>query len=429
LEINNVEMIDTGYGGEITDTNWHHVAFIKKGDEYGIYLDGTQVVYLQDTSTGVIDGDLFIGQRGDDSCYFDGHIDQVRIIKKNIFGAAPVAGLTDTITEPTEEYTDPGNSLAVSRFNCYQPAQMDLPAFEDMATWCDAARVNPDNFGIESISQSVNAIIGTTSKHKLSIGDKVLFRGVSVCGMVELTDGTTANIIGVTDDNTFTTDLDTSGFSDYTGAEPKLLIHFDGVSGSQVFTDETEVHTITTIGDTSVNSSNKKFGSGSGYFPGTDDALSIPDHADWDVVGSNADDWTIDFFVKHISLIGTRVYISQAEAAGGEYWDILLSYVYDNAVRFTVVSGGVSIIDLYTPLGTINTGNWYHIAVCKIANEYGIYVDGIQLAYTQDDSTDTFADKLYIGSFYTTVGGYKSCLLYTSPSPRDGLLSRMPSSA
>ena len=25
--------------------------------------------------------------------------------------------------------------------------------------------------------------------------------------------------------------------------------------------------------------------------------------------------------------------------------------------------------------------------------------------------------------------GYKTCLLYTSPSPRDGLLSRMPSSA
>ena len=29
----------------------------------------------------------------------------------------------------------------------------------------------------------------------------------------------------------------------------------------------------------------------------------------------------------------------------------------------------------------------------------------------------------------TGVGGYESCLLYTSPSPRDGLLSRMPSSA
>ena len=28
-----------------------------------------------------------------------------------------------------------------------------------------------------------------------------------------------------------------------------------------------------------------------------------------------------------------------------------------------------------------------------------------------------------------TLSNYKTCLLYTSPSPRDGLLSRMPSSA
>ena len=28
-----------------------------------------------------------------------------------------------------------------------------------------------------------------------------------------------------------------------------------------------------------------------------------------------------------------------------------------------------------------------------------------------------------------TRRGYRACLLYTSPSPRDGLLSRMPSSA
>ena len=30
---------------------------------------------------------------------------------------------------------------------------------------------------------------------------------------------------------------------------------------------------------------------------------------------------------------------------------------------------------------------------------------------------------------YGIVGTYMGCLLYTSPSPRDGLLSRMPSSA
>eukprot|EP01016_Furgasonia_blochmanni_P033923 TRINITY_DN3605_c0_g1_i3.p1 TRINITY_DN3605_c0_g1~~TRINITY_DN3605_c0_g1_i3.p1 ORF type:complete len:274 (+),score=65.02 TRINITY_DN3605_c0_g1_i3:36-824(+) len=34
-----------------------------------------------------------------------------------------------------------------------------------------------------------------------------------------------------------------------------------------------------------------------------------------------------------------------------------------------------------------------------------------------------------IGQVYVLTGFFKNCLLYTSPSPRDGLLSRMPSSA
>ena len=34
-----------------------------------------------------------------------------------------------------------------------------------------------------------------------------------------------------------------------------------------------------------------------------------------------------------------------------------------------------------------------------------------------------------IVGYYVTTTNYKLCLLYTSPSPRDGLLSRMPSSA
>ena len=43
-----------------------------------------------------------------------------------------------------------------------------------------------------------------------------------------------------------------------------------------------------------------------------------------------------------------------------------------------------------------------------------------------------FSIYLIIGLFFIPVfdqGGSLGCLLYTSPSPRDGLLSRMPSSA
>ena len=38
-------------------------------------------------------------------------------------------------------------------------------------------------------------------------------------------------------------------------------------------------------------------------------------------------------------------------------------------------------------------------------------------------------DNVTIASDSIQTNLYKDCLLYTSPSPRDGLLSRMPSSA
>ena len=50
-------------------------------------------------------------------------------------------------------------------------------------------------------------------------------------------------------------------------------------------------------------------------------------------------------------------------------------------------------------------------------------------ALAQDDVVE---EVIVTGSFIRRTEGFQSaspCLLYTSPSPRDGLLSRMPSSA
>ena len=59
---------------------------------------------------------------------------------------------------------------------------------------------------------------------------------------------------------------------------------------------------------------------------------------------------------------------------------------------------------------------------------------GQTLVVTAPASTATINDRLQaIGTgrakASVTVNPYDTCLLYTSPSPRDGLLSRMPSSA
>ena len=47
------------------------------------------------------------------------------------------------------------------------------------------------------------------------------------------------------------------------------------------------------------------------------------------------------------------------------------------------------------------------------------------------DSVNAFIDRMYEinGKIWDTEGDIRSCLLYTSPSPRDKRQSRMPSSA
>ena len=55
--------------------------------------------------------------------------------------------------------------------------------------------------------------------------------------------------------------------------------------------------------------------------------------------------------------------------------------------------------------------------------------DHSEVAYTTADGNDYVAhEQTYLG-FLMLVKWGTICLLYTSPSPRDGLLSRMPSSA
>ena len=54
---------------------------------------------------------------------------------------------------------------------------------------------------------------------------------------------------------------------------------------------------------------------------------------------------------------------------------------------------------------------------------------GKQNANAGDRSSYVAMSDTFRLDFVGTKAGIKGCLLYTSPSPRDGLLSRMPSSA
>ena len=60
--------------------------------------------------------------------------------------------------------------------------------------------------------------------------------------------------------------------------------------------------------------------------------------------------------------------------------------------------------------------------VSKVKSEITSWLE--DLDFTVEFDTETYDEKAK-----DILWEYVSCLLYTSPSPRDGLLSRMPSSA
>ena len=74
---------------------------------------------------------------------------------------------------------------------------------------------------------------------------------------------------------------------------------------------------------------------------------------------------------------------------------------------------------------------------CSDNNDEFVTIEHLLLVLTQEDSSRKVLDHLSIDidSLQKEIKEYikknvpKACLLYTSPSPRDGLLSRMPSSA
>lgn len=102
---------------------------------------------------------------------------------------------------------------------------------------------------------------------------------------------------------------------------------------------------------------------------------------------------TIDIQVKFTDHVGTETLVCQYEDANN-YW--VLEHVHGTGLQFRVVSGGSTIVTLGD--GEVTDTNWHHAALCKVSDEYGLYLDGVQTAYVSDADIDTFAGVLRIGA-------------------------------
>jgi hypothetical protein len=97
-------VIDTT-GGTVAITTWQHVALIRSADNFGVYIDGTQVSHASTAPIGGMASPFEIGVIGGTSNYVNGSIDEFRYQNSNYFNANPTAANTDSITVPTEAYS------------------------------------------------------------------------------------------------------------------------------------------------------------------------------------------------------------------------------------------------------------------------------------------------------------------------------------
>ncbi len=182
-----------------------------------------------------------------------------------------------------------------------------------------------------------------------------------------------------------------------------LLLHCNGADESTVFTDASpSEHGNATVGGTAqVDTTNKQWGTGSLLLDGDSDYLNYANSVDWDICGSNTDDWTIDFWVKFIDYTGSQVLIGQAGGVN-KHWYIIN---HNSGLSFFMQDGGAFLIQ--TGYGTkITDTNWHHLALCKVASKYAIYKDGTQVNYTDDSDIATFNGLLTIGKYPEVAGNY-----------------------
>jgi len=183
----------------------------------------------------------------------------------------------------------------------------------------------------------------------------------------------------------------------------KLLLHCDGDDGSVIFFDATNQYTVASYGDAQIDTSQSKFGGGSGLFDKEGDYLIVPHSADWHF---GSEDFTIDFRVRFTTIDNYPTFIAQYDDG------VSFRFNYDhigNDIVFYYSRDGVDWAHgaSWTFPWAASTNTWYHIALVRDGADLKVFVDGAQVGSSKDIGTDSLFDSngvLWIGA-YSGGGG------------------------
>jgi hypothetical protein len=172
----------------------------------------------------------------------------------------------------------------------------------------------------------------------------------------------------------------TPGVGDPDFASVTLLLHADGSNGSTTFTDSSGSPKSVSAVNATISTAQSKFGGSSGRLNGSS-YLSL----------------------THGTNFGTGDLTIETWAFGTYSGDSILCE-FRSAVTLVAWATGTSLY-VFTPAGnavrgTLTANQWQHIAVCRQAGLFRVYVDGTQTATWSDGSSLNTAGNLYIGRFF-----------------------------
>lgn len=161
----------------------------------------------------------------------------------------------------------------------------------------------------------------------------------------------------------------------------KVSLLMDGADASTTFTDDAVggTHTWTASGNAQIDTSDRRFGSGSGLFDGNGDFIWTPDSDDFDF---GTGDFTFEFWVKFNNVATYQTLFSQ-RADADNLIEMFFYGASDDSIRFMAKSGATTITSFYTGARTQNTDRWNHIVVERYGDNPLIFINGVSQAVTE----------------------------------------------
>ncbi len=175
-----------------------------------------------------------------------------------------------------------------------------------------------------------------------------------------------------------------------------LLLHLNQETG--LSDSAPNNHTITTYGNPSIDTSIKKFGTGSCLFNGTNGYISSCDSNDWTF---GAENFTVDFWVRFNDTSGMQVIIGQYVNINN-VWE--MSKYANGTLGILFRIGGANKGYYRTSSAPLlNTDTWYHLAFVRDGARGLIFINGVLQSVNEVTGFGTndvgdLAGPLYVGS-------------------------------